>query len=129
MALSRDISLCCECVQERYRRIVDALDVEHIFLSTISTLRTPDQQKDLIASGVSWTRRSKHLPQPPKGLSLAIDLCPVEYLHMKGWNPTGAYWQELGRVGESLGMRWGGRWVQRDMGHLELAKCLCGEAP
>ncbi len=90
-----------------------------VALQVINTLRTPEQQAANVANGVSWTSNSLHLPQPPYGLSLAIDLCPIQYLTMKNWNPSGEDWQIIGEIGESLGLRWGGRWKQRDMGHFE----------
>ncbi len=76
----------------------------------IDTLRThPEQERD-IASGVSWTEHSKHLPQPPDEKSLAMDLCPEEYLAMKNWNPTGAHWWTVASIAVSLGLRSGMDW-------------------
>lgn len=51
---------------------------------------------------------------------LAVDLVPRAYKTMPGWNPAGAYWSELGRIGESLGLTWGGRWSKPDLPHFEL---------
>lgn len=88
--------------------------------AVIDTGRTPAEQEVKLAQGVSWVSRSKHEPQPPEGKSEAIDVCPVEYLSMKLWHPTGPLWTQLGDIGESLGLRWGGRWVSHpDLGHFE----------
>jgi hypothetical protein len=89
-------------------------------VTVINTLRTPAQQAINIANGVSWTTNSKHLPQPPEMLSEAIDLCPTEYLTEKGWCPGGRLWSFLGAIGKSKGLRWGGDWPQKDLGHFEL---------
>ena len=35
------------------------------------------------------------------------------------WDATDPVWQKLGAIGEALGLRWGGRWKQADMGHFE----------
>ena len=84
-----------------------------VFLVVVDTLRTPEEHARNLAAGVSWTTRSKHLD------GLAIDVCPVRLLSEKGWAPWHPDWQKIGEIGEALGLRWGGRWKQRDMGHFE----------
>ena len=95
-----------------------------ISLAVIDTLRTPAEQEQKLAQGVSWTSHSKHEPQPPEMKSEAIDVCPTEYLTMKLWNPAGPLWAQIGAIGEQCGMLWGGRWVHinngnGDPGHFE----------
>jgi peptidoglycan LD-endopeptidase CwlK len=90
----------------------------------VDTLRSSQEQAENIKKGVSWTTNSKHLPQPPSGLSYAIDICPYEIYNLHGpdklqWNNSEPAWQVLGKIGESLGLRWGGRWQKKDMGHFE----------
>jgi hypothetical protein len=91
----------------------------------VDTLRTEAEQAINIANGVSWTMHSKHLPQPPHGLSLAIDLVPYDLFTLEPggdklqWDNAHPAWQKLGAIGERLGLRWGGRWKQKDMGHFE----------
>ena len=84
----------------------------------VDTLRTPEEQDANIRNGVSWTRNSKHLTGD------AIDLCPYLTFQLHGpdklqWDGTDPAWITLGRLGESLGLVWGGRWKQKDMGHFE----------
>jgi peptidoglycan L-alanyl-D-glutamate endopeptidase CwlK len=86
----------------------------------IDTLRTREEHEANLAKGVSWTKHSKHLD------GLAIDICPYDTYQLHGpdklqWNAGDPVWQEIGAIGESLGLRWGGRWKQKDMGHFELA--------
>jgi len=89
----------------------------------VDTGRTPDEQEQKLAQGVSWTTNSKHEPQPPEMKSEAFDVVPMVYTHMKLWNPSGEYWAKLGEIGEGLGLRWGGRWTTHpDFGHFEYAK-------
>lgn len=93
-------------------------------LVIINTLRTPEQQAANVAKGVSWTSNSKHLPQPPDGKSLAIDVAPYSQFQEHGehkiqWDAADPSWSIIGAIGEALGLRWGGRWAQRDMGHFE----------
>lgn len=95
-----------------------------IAIMIIDTLRTPSEQADNLAKGVSWTMNSKHLPQPPSGLSRAIDLAPYEVYNLAGpdklkWDSKDPVWLKMGLIGESLGLRWGGRWKTPDSGHFE----------
>jgi peptidoglycan L-alanyl-D-glutamate endopeptidase CwlK len=84
----------------------------------VETLRTPAQHALNLANNVSWTEHSRHLD------GLAIDLCPYLQYDLHGpdklqWDNADPAWQTIGAIGERLGLRWGGRWRQKDMGHLE----------
>lgn len=57
---------------------------------------------------------------------LAFDIVPTAYKTLKHWNPTGEYWERLGRIGESLGLEWGGRWSDPDSPHFQIPR---GMAP
>lgn len=86
----------------------------------IDTLRTPNEQAMNIANGVSWTKNSKHLTGD------AIDICPYEEYSLSGpdklqWESDNPVWKKIGAIGERLGLVWGGKWKQKDMGHFELA--------
>lgn len=91
---------------------------DNVQVRIIDTLRTPEEQAVNIANGVSWTKNSKHLPDAT-GKANAIDIVPVIVMSLKNWAPDHPDWQKLGAIGEHLGLRWGGRWKQRDMGHFE----------
>jgi len=77
------------------------------------TGRTPEEQKGKLALHVSWTIRSRHLPQPPEELSEAIDIVPRACITMKFWGWNGdvgsshPHWGILIGIGESLGLRCG----------------------
>lgn len=111
-------------LDERIRPLAARLILEatglHISLMVINTLRTAEEHALDIANKVSWTNNSLHLPQPPSGLALAIDVCPVSYLTVKNWNPLGENWLKIGELGESIGLTWGGRWKERDLSHFQL---------
>ena len=84
----------------------------------IDTLRTPEEHAVNLASGVSWVQRSKHLD------GLAIDICPYDVYRLAGgnklqWDSSHSVWARVGAIGEKLGLRWGGRWTKKDMGHFE----------
>ena len=88
-----------------------------IHVLIVDTLRTPEEHAANLAKGVSWTTRSKHLDGD------AIDICPYETYHLRGpdklaWH-DGPTFQRIGAIGEALGLRWGGRWRVKDLGHFE----------
>lgn len=113
----------CPCIRGK---IQDLLRMGVDFpLQVIETLRKKDRQAHYVKIGVSWTMNSKHLAQPPKGLSLACDIAPKALLKEKGWAPSHPNWKLMGSAGEELGLIWGGRWKARDLSHFELKKCEC----
>jgi peptidoglycan L-alanyl-D-glutamate endopeptidase CwlK len=84
----------------------------------VDTRRTPEEQATNLARGVSWTKNSRHLTGD------AIDIAPFEIYQLHGpdklqWNPADPAWRVIGRIGEALGLRWGGRWRPPDMAHFE----------
>lgn len=79
----------------------------------IETRRTEAQHEEDVKNGVSWVKRSKHQD------GLAIDIAPHCLMTQKNWAPASPLWVTLGSIGEALGLRWGGRWRQKDMGHFE----------
>ncbi len=84
----------------------------------IDTLRTPAEHAANLAKGVSWTTRSKHLDGD------AIDICPYAIFDVSGpdklmWDSGHPVWTKVVAIGESLGLRAGARWKQKDMGHFE----------
>ena len=95
-------------------------------LMIIDTLRTIEEQTAAVKNGFSSTMRGKHLPQPPSGKSKAMDVCPYSEFQLHGpdklqWDSTDPSWLKIGLIGESLGLKWGGRWKQpHDPGHFEM---------
>lgn len=84
----------------------------------IETLRSEAQHQADLASGHSWIKRSKHQD------GLAVDICPYQEYQENGpdkldWNAESPLWLKLGLIGENLGLLWGGRWQQKDLGHFE----------
>lgn len=62
---------------------------------------------------VTWTLDSKHL----KGE--AIDLVPMRD-GRRWWGAPPEVWQRMGEIGEAHGLRWGGRWKNKDSPHYEI---------
>ena len=88
----------------------------------VDTLRTPEEHAKNLANGTSWTKHSKHLDGD------AIDVAPLESYLLSGpdkikWDASDPIWYKLGALGESVGLKWGGRWVRTpDYGHFELVR-------
>ena len=84
----------------------------------VETLRTESEHQANLAKGVSWTTHSLHID------GLAIDVCPYAQYTLHGgsklqWDANDSAWEKIGAIGEALGLRWGGRWQQRDCSHFE----------
>jgi hypothetical protein len=117
--MSKDMAALASYFLPLAQALIDQANEADLDVVIIDTGRTPEEQEEKIAQGVSWVVRSKHEPQPPEGKSEAIDLCPRVLLSEKAWAPASPLWQQLGAIGEALGLRWGGRWPKQDMGHFE----------
>lgn len=113
---------------------------EGVYVKVVSTLRTPEEQVELIRKGVSWTAASKHLDGMARGKTYsgsdAIDICPFAIqddavlLKKLEWNADHTSWTKVGVVAHELireaaekyvTLRWGGDWKVKDYGHLELS--------
>ncbi len=87
----------------------------------VDVIRTQAQQIANLAAGVSWTKKSLHLPQSQCcNLSHAIDLAPLHLTRLPHWAPASPDWQKLGKEAEALGLEWGGRWKKTpDLDHFQ----------
>ena len=61
---------------------------------------------------ISWTLESNHMT------GNAFDFVPIKD-GKAWWNAPDPVWEQLGKIGESLGLTWGGRWPSPDKPHLE----------
>ena len=117
--MSRQLTDLDPVLLEKVMLLIAGCAERGIGVVVIDTLRTEEEHAANLANGTSWTARSKHLPDA-NGRSRAVDLAPERVLGMKGWAPQHRFWETMGELGESLGLRWGGRWAARDWGHFEL---------
>lgn len=108
-----------------FRAIADFSGVQ--FLVTC-TYRSQKEQDELYAQGrtkpgkkVTWTRNSRHT----KGE--AFDIAVLDKNHKITWDLKADVdedqhpdYFELGELGESIGLEWGGRWESPDYPHFQL---------
>lgn len=108
-----------QLMRQRTFEFLSRLIEANIPVMIINTLRTKAEQDINIANGVSWTKNSKHL------IGNAIDICPYSIFQEHGddklqWDANDPIWNKIGAIGESCGLKWGGRWIQKDLGHFEI---------
>ncbi len=92
------------------QKLIAQAQAAGIELVVITTLRSYHEQELAVQHGVSWTLKSMHLPQPPEGKSLAIDVCPHSLMSQKWWAPKSPLWWTLAQIGTGLGLRSGMDW-------------------
>jgi peptidoglycan L-alanyl-D-glutamate endopeptidase CwlK len=62
----------------------------------------------------TWTLESKHIE------GKAVDIAPMKN-GVIWWNAPAEVWQTMGEIGESCGLKWGGRWKDcKDTPHFEV---------
>lgn len=96
--------------------LIDRCKAQGIELAIVETYRTHAKQAEYYKMGNKFTRfkggRSRHQ------YGLAVDVVPM----VKGqpqWKNK-RLWKKMGRIGEKLGLRWGGRWKRPyDPAHFE----------
>lgn len=99
----------------------DELEAQGIPIRVNSALRSTAQQQKLYDNRannpypVAVPGTSKH------ELGLAVDVVPVGAR-------SSAIWETIGQTGESLGLRWGGRFSKPDYPHFELQASSGGSA-
>lgn len=99
----------------------------------VETWRSEEAHQEDLENGRSWIAKSKHQNTIVRSLGgvkladpagLAIDIAPYETYELHGankleWDADDPIWQALGELGEGVGMKWGGRWKVKDLGHFQ----------
>lgn len=95
-----------------------ALELSSIDFAVLEGLRSPERQQEVIASGNSWTKNSRHLT------GHAVDIGVVIDRHINWYYP---WYEKLSRFFKQaseelkIPIEWGGDWPKKkDGGHYEL---------
>jgi D-alanyl-D-alanine carboxypeptidase. len=121
--MSRDPMLLHPKVRAQHDALIVECQTRRILLGTTQTLRSFAEQGDLFAIG--RTKPGRIVTYAPAGYSwhnwgLAFDVDIVSFLG--DTTPHDLYdgpWQQVGAIGEKLGLEWGGRWKHADRPHFE----------
>lgn len=128
--------------QPRAERLLARCVEAGIMIMIVETWRSQAAHEEDVKNGRSWVKKSKHQNTITKIIptvlmktlkidncfipaSLAIDIAPYSQYQLHGsdklqWDGDDPVWQKLGKIGKSLGLRWGGRWQTADMAHFEM---------
>lgn len=90
-------------------RMRDINDVKKMYKA--AGLYIPTDQECITAN--TWTLTSKHLQ------GLAVDFVPMRN-GLLWWTAPVTIWEEMGRIGKSCGLKWGGDWKNKDCPHFEV---------
>ena len=106
----RDISKLSPRMQQKWAELVEVLKSKGIHVKVTETLRDSDRQAQLLKTGASKVKRSKH--QDGDAVDVCLDTSP--HRDISGpWDTTTSRGRELwflyGEAAESVGLRWGGR--------------------
>jgi|WetSurMetagenome_2_1015567.scaffolds.fasta_scaffold1080712_2 peptidoglycan LD-endopeptidase CwlK len=117
---SRKIEDLEEVTRAKYFLFDEKMKTAGIDYIVTCTYRPQKEQNELYAQGrktpgpiVTWTRNSKHTKR------IAFDIAILRNGKIT-WEPED--YKEAGLLGESVGLRWGGRFLKIDRPHFELQK-------
>lgn len=115
-------------LQIKFHQFRIAADAAGVQFMVTSTYRSQEEQDELYSQGrtkpgkiVTWTKSSKHTERK------AFDVAVLNENNQPTWNLKADVdkdsvpdYEELGRIGEHLGLTWGGSWKKKDYCHFEL---------
>ena len=141
MGLNRDIKALLPEVREKVEKMLYLFNQRGIRAMVNETRRTEQVQKAYFMQGrrplvevnaariavglwaitekenqrpITWTLNSKHIE------GKAVDVVPLQPNGSPWWNAPMEVWEQMGKAGEDAGLKWGGRWIQRDLPHFEV---------
>jgi len=125
--MSRDINELTPETRNKYLAFAVEMGLADIDFIVTCTYRSQEEQDALYAQGrtkpgkrVTWTRNSRHTIRTAFDIAIMVNGKLV-------WNPNldadgdgVAEYTEAGRIGEKVGLTWGGRWTTPDAPHFQL---------
>lgn len=116
MLMITDLRSLHPVFREKVFKLIDICKRKGINLAIVEAFRTRSKQNEYKAMGTKFTRSAGGASKHQYGL--AVDVVPI-IDSVAVWNNK-TLWKKIGVVGESLGLRWGGRWRSiYDPGHFE----------
>jgi peptidoglycan L-alanyl-D-glutamate endopeptidase CwlK len=109
-------------LQDKAAQFIKACAAKNIQVGITQGFRTTEYQNQLYAQGRTKPGRivtNCRGGYSPHNYGLAFDFCIYENGKVD-WDSRNKKWAIAGAIGESLGLEWGGRWIQFvDMPHLQ----------
>jgi peptidoglycan L-alanyl-D-glutamate endopeptidase CwlK len=93
-------------VLAKAQQLVQLAKAEGIPIKLTEGYRPPERQAALLTTGATDAKPGYSFHQ----YGLAFDLVPLDAQGKAWWEPPAGVWDTIGRIGESLGLSWGGRW-------------------
>lgn len=123
MINSRDISELLPEVRKKAQQLIDKCKLSGVDIIITSTYRDYESQNKLFAKG--RTEKGKIVTKARGGYSyhnfrVAFDVVPIE--HGKAIWDDMELWNIVGRIGQTLGLEWGGTWKFKDRPHFQYTK-------
>ena len=126
--MSRLISDLVPELQDKFHKFAGLMAETGIPFILTSTYRSQLEQDLLWAKGrtepgpkVTWVKVSRHTGRTAFDIAILMDGKPVWDTKVNVNNNEFEDYLEAGQIGESIGLKWGGRWKTRDLPHFELA--------
>lgn len=125
MISSREINDLLPAVASRCYAFLEGCNLAGIDVIITSTYRDNESQDDLYAQG--RTKPGKKVTNAKGGESIHNYRRAFDFVPMRNGKPVwsvsgedGKLWAECGRIGESVGLEWAGKWVKfKEMAHLQ----------
>jgi len=105
------LTLLKPIVESKARKLLEEAKKKGIVLIVTSSLRTFAEQDALYAQG--RTKPGNIVTNAKAGQSWHNWACAFDVVALKNGSPDwNCDWSEIGKLGESVGLEWGGRWVR-----------------
>lgn len=124
---SRKIEELLPEIQEKFKNFAVKMAETGIPFMVTCTYRSQAEQNELWARGrtkpgpkVTWTRKSRHSEHRAFDIAILKDGRPVWDLKVDVNDDHLPDYLEAGEIGESVGLKWGGRFPSPDCPHFEI---------
>lgn len=94
-------------VLAKAQQLVQLAKAEGVPIKLTEGYRPPERQAALLSTGATAAKPGYSFHQ----YGLAFDLVPLDMQGRVWWEAPDWMWQAVGRIGESLGLTWGGRFT------------------
>lgn len=109
-------------------QLVAQAEAAGISILVVHTYRSPEEQAFLYAKGRDLPGPIVTYAKPGytwHNYKRALDVVPIDQKGRPMWNAPPATWLALGKIGETIGFVWGGRFKKfKDRGHFENSRGL-----